>query len=155
VGKWRQRFVAARLAGVLDELRPGAPRTIDDEQIEDVSVRRLETTPRGATHWRTRAMAKPTGQSALTISRIWRVFGLQTHRCETIKLSPTPLLIAKVRDCRGAVLQPLAHAVVVCVAIKPQVQALDRTALLLPLRGQWSGGPMIISATAPRCSMRR
>ncbi len=133
VGTWRQRFVGARVAGLFDEPRPGAPRTISDQQIEAIVVRTLEPTPRGATHWSTREMARATGLSAMTISRIWRAFGLQPHRSETFKLSPDPLLIEKVRDIVGLYLHPPAHAVVFCVDIKPQIQALDRTAPLLPL----------------------
>lgn len=134
VGKWRQRFVAERVAGLFDEPRPGAPRTISDQQIEDIVVRTLETTPRGATHWSTHAMARASGLSAMTISRIWRAFGLQPHRSETFKLSPDPLLIEKVRDIVGLYLNPPTHAVVLCVDVKPQIQALDRTAPLLPLQ---------------------
>src|SRR5690606_39146366 len=133
VGKWRQRFVERRIAGLLDEPRPGAPRKITDEQIEDVIVRTLETTPRGATHWSTREMARATGLSAMTISRIWRAFDLQPHRVETFKLSPDPQLIEKVRDIVGLYLNPPAHAVVFCVDVKPQIQALDRSAPVLPL----------------------
>ena len=134
VGKWRHRFIAHRVAGLFDEPRPGAPRRITDAQIEAVIVRTLETTPRGATHWSTREMAKATGLSAMTISRVWRAFGLQPHRTETFKLSPDPLLIEKVRDIVGLYLTPPAHAVVFCVDEKPQIQALDRTAPLLPLQ---------------------
>lgn len=134
VGKWRQRFVTQRVAGLFDEPRPGAPRTIGDEQIEAVVVRTLESTPPGATHWSTRDMARATGLSAMTISRIWRAFGLQPHRSENFKLSPDPLLIEKVRDIVGLYLTPPAHAVVFCVDVKPQIQALDRTAPLLPLQ---------------------
>lgn len=134
VGKWRRRFVEDRVAGLLDEPRPGAPRQIPDAQIEDVIVRTLESTPRGATHWSTRDMAKATGLSHMTISRIWRAFGLKPHRSETFKLSPDPLLIAKVRDIVGLYLNPPDHAVVFCVDVKPQIQALDRTAPLLPLQ---------------------
>jgi transposase len=134
VGKWRQRFVAARVAGLVDDPRPGAPRRVTDAAIEDVVVRTLETTPCGATHWSTRDMAKATGLSAMTISRVWRAFGLQPHRTETFKLSPDPQLIDKVRDIVGLYLNPPQHAVVFCVDEKPQIQALDRTAPLLPLR---------------------
>jgi len=134
VGKWRTRFLTARVAGLFDEPRPGAPRQIGDDTIEAVIVRTLETTPRGATHWSTRDMAKATGLSAMTISRIWRAFGLQPHRSETFKLSPDPLLIDKVRDIVGLYLNPPVHAVVFCVDVKPQIQALDRTAPLLPLQ---------------------
>ena len=97
-------------------------------------MRTLESTPKGATHWSTRDMAKATGLSHMTISRIWRAFGLQPHRTETFKLSPDPLLIEKVRDIVGLYLNPPAHAVVFCVDVKPQIQALDRTAPLLPLQ---------------------
>lgn len=134
VGKWRRRFVEDRVAGLMDEPRPGAPRQITDEQIEDVIVRTLESTPKGATHWSTREMAQATGLSHMTISRIWRAFGLQPHRSETFKLSPDPLLIDKVRDIVGLYLNPPAHAVVFCVDVKPQIQALDRSAPLLPLQ---------------------
>ena len=134
VGKWRRRFIEQRVAGLLDEPRPGAPRQITDTQIEDVIVRTLESTPRGATHWSTREMARTTGLSAMAVSRIWRAFGLQPHRSETFKLSPDPLLIDKVRDIVGLYMQPPTHAVVYCVDVKPQIQALDRTAPLLPLQ---------------------
>lgn len=134
VGKWRGRFVEKRVSGLMDEPRPGAPRQITDAQIEDVIVQTLESKPRGATQWSTREMARSTGLSAMAISRIWRAFGLQPHRAETFKLSPDPLLIDKVRDIVGLYLQPPTHAVVFCVDVKPQIQALDRTAPLLPLQ---------------------
>jgi len=134
VGKWRTRFVEQRMAGLYDEPRPGAPRNITDEQIEQVVVRTLESTPRGATHWSTRAMAQATGLSHMAISRIWHAFGLQPHRSEAFKLSPDPLLVPKVRDIVGLYLNPPDHAVVLCVDEKSQIQALDRTAPLLPLR---------------------
>src|SRR5919106_5553272 len=89
------RFVAERVAGLFDEPRVGAPRQITDDKVEDVIIRTLETTPRGATHWSTRAMAKATGFSHMTISRVWHAFGLQPHRTETFKLSPDPQLIEK------------------------------------------------------------
>ncbi len=120
--------------GLLDEPRPGTPRRITDEQVEAVIVRTLETTPRGATHWSTRGMAKASGLSPMAISRIWRAFGLQPHRAETFKLSPDPLLIDKVRDIVGLYMAPPEHALVLCVDEKSQIQALDRTAPLLPLR---------------------
>jgi transposase len=134
VCKWRARFVVDRVGGLFDEPRPGTPRQIDDAQIEAVIVRTLETTPRGATHWSTRDMAKATGFSHMTISRVWRAFGLQPHRTETFKLSPDPLLIEKVRDIVGLYMNPPDHAVVLCVDEKSQIQALDRTAPLLPMR---------------------
>ncbi len=134
VSKWRARFIVDRVAGLFDEPRPGAPRQIEDAKIEELIVRTLETTPRGATHWSTRSMAKATGFSHMTISRVWRAFGLKPHRSETFKLSPDPLLVEKVRDIVGLYLNPPEHAVVLCVDEKSQIQALDRTAPLLPMR---------------------
>ena len=134
VGKWRSRFVQDRLEGLYDEPRPGAPRTMTDEQVEQVVMRTLESTPRGATHWSTREMAKATGYSHMTISRIWQAFGLQPHRSESFRLSPDPLWVPKVRDIVGLYMNPPEHAMVLCVDEKSQIQALDRTAPLLPLR---------------------
>jgi transposase len=110
VCKWRGRFVRQRLDGLFDEPRPGAPRTITDEQVEQVSVRTLETTPRAATHWSVRDMAHAVGLSRMAISRTWHTFGLQPHRRETFKLSNDPLLIEKIRDIVGLHLNPPAHA---------------------------------------------
>ena len=134
VCKWRARFVADRVAGLFDEPRVGAPRQIPDAKVEEVVIRTLETTPRGATHWSTRGMAKAMGFSHMTINRVWRAFGLQPHRTETFKLSPDPQLIEKVRDIVGLYMNPPDHAVVLCVDEKSQIQALDRTAPLLPMR---------------------
>jgi transposase len=134
VGKWRSRFLKDGLEGLYDEQRPGAPRRIGDEQIEQVVIQTLESTPRGQTHWSTREMAKHTGLSRMAISRIWRAFGLQPHRTESFKLSPDPLLIDKVRDIVGLYMNPPDHALVICVDEKSQIQALDRTQPLLPLR---------------------
>jgi len=134
VCKWRGRFVRQRLDGLYDEPRPGAKRTITDEQVEAVIIRTLETTPRGATHWSTRDMAKAVGLSHMAISRMWHTFGLQPHRSETFKLSNDPLLVEKVRDIVGLYLNPPAHAAVFCVDEKPQIQALDRTQPLLPMQ---------------------
>jgi transcriptional regulator with XRE-family HTH domain len=134
VGKWRARFVARRLDGLLDEPRPGAPRRIGDAQIEAVVRRTLEATPRNATHWSTRAMAAKTGLSQTTISRIWRAFALQPHRTESFKLSQDPLFIDKVRDIVGLYLAPPDKALVLCVDEKAQIQALDRSQPLLPMR---------------------
>jgi transposase len=134
VCKWRGRFITYRLDGLYDEPRPGAKRTITDAQVEQVIVRTLETTPRGATHWSTREMAKAVGLSHTAISRIWQTFGLQPHRTETFKLSNDPLLVEKVRDIVGLYLDPPAKAAVFCVDEKPQIQALDRTQPLLPLQ---------------------
>lgn len=134
VGKWRRRFIEGRTAALFDEPRPGAPRTITDAQVEDVILRTLESKPKGATHWSTRDMARATGLSHMTINRIWRAFDLQPHLEDTFKLSPDPLLIDKVRDIVGLYLNPPEHAVVFCVDVKPQIQALDRTAPLLPMQ---------------------
>ena len=101
VGKWRQRFVDQRLDGLLDEPRPGAPRKIDDVQVERIVRLTLESTPADATHWSTRAMAKRCGLSQASVGRIWRAFGLQPHRVEGFKLSKDPLFIDKVRDIVG------------------------------------------------------
>lgn len=114
VGKWRARFCAQGVEGLLDEPRPGAPRQIGDEQVEQVIVKTLETTPRAATQWSTRSMAKASGLSQTAVSRIWRAFGLQPHRSETFKLSRDPLFIEKVRDIVGLYLNPPDHALVLC-----------------------------------------
>ena len=133
VGKWRSQFVRDRLDGLTDEPRPGAPRRIMDDHVEDVVTRTLESTPRGATHWSTRDLAKKVGFSQSTISRIWRAFGLQPHRSETFKLSKDPMLVEKVRDVVGLYLNPPDNAVVLCVDEKSQIQALNRTQPLLPM----------------------
>jgi transposase len=134
VGKWRSRFLKTRLEGLYDEPRPGAPRQVGDAQVEQVVIQTLESTPRGETHWSTRGLAKATGLSRMTISRIWHAFGLQPHRTDTFKLSPDPLLIDKVRDIVGLYMNPPDHALVLCVDEKTQIQALDRTQPLLPMR---------------------
>jgi transposase len=134
VGKWRARFLKTRLEGLYDEPRPGAPRKVSDAQIEQAVIKTLESTPRGETHWSTRGLAKATGLSRMTISRIWHAFGLQPHRSDTFKLSPDPLLIEKVRDIVGLYMNPPDHALVLCVDEKTQIQALDRTQPLLPMR---------------------
>ena len=133
VGKWRQRFVVDRLDGLHDELRPGAPRSIGDDDVERVIVATLEQTPTNATHWSTRSLAATTGMSQSAISRIWRAFGLKPHLVDNFKLSPDPLFIDKVRDLVGLYLNPPDAAVVLCVDEKSQIQALDRTAPVLPL----------------------
>jgi transposase len=133
VGKWRARFVARRLDGLHDEPRPGGPRTIDDDDVERIIVKTLEETPADATHWSTRSMATATGMSQSAVSRIWRAFGLKPHLVEDFKLSPDPLFIDKVRDIVGLYLNPPDAAVVLCLDEKTQVQALDRTAPILPL----------------------
>ena len=134
VGKWRGRFISKRLEGLLDEPRPGRPRELGDERIEQLITMTLNAQPRGATHWSTRGLAKQLTVSQSTVSRVWRAFGLQPHRSETFKLSTDPLFIEKVRDIVGLYLDPPLKAMVLCVDEKSQVQALDRTQPLLPLR---------------------
>jgi transposase len=134
VCKWRGRFVKKGIAGLLDEPRAGVPRKITDDQVEAMIVRTLESTPRDATHWSTRSMAAVTGLSRATVGRIWRAFGLQPHRTETFKLSTDPQLIEKVRDIVGLYLNPPERALVLCADEKSQIQALDRTQPILPMR---------------------
>jgi transposase len=133
VGKWRSRFVVDRLDGLVDEPRPGAPRKITDEQVERVVVDTLESTPRDATHWSRASMAAHSGVSESTVGRIWKAFRLQPHRAETFKLSTDPLFIDKVRDVVGLYLDPPERAIVLSVDEKTQVQALDRSAPVLPM----------------------
>src|SRR5215218_4904301 len=133
VTKWRSRFVARRLEGRADEPRPGAARTITDEQVEQVLLMTLETTPKDATHWSTRSLAGATGMSQSAISRIWRAFGLKPHLVDTFKLSTDPQFIEKVRDVVGLYLNPPQAAMVLCVDEKSSIQALDRPAPILPL----------------------
>jgi transposase len=134
VGKWRARFLERRLDSLLDEPRPGTPRKIGDEEVERVLALTLESTPRDATHWSTRSLAAEAGLSRSTVSRIWRAFALQPHRSETFKLSKDPLFVEKVRDIAGLYLNPPDRALVLCVDEKSQIQALDRTQPLLPMR---------------------
>lgn len=134
VGKWRRRFLDQRVDGLRDEPRSGAPRTIDDERIEAMIVRTLEGQPPDATHWSSRDMARACGLSVSSVQRIWRAFGLQPHRLETFKLSTDPDFVGKVRDVVGLYVSPPQHAVVLCVDEKSQIQALDRTQPMLPLR---------------------
>jgi len=134
VCKWRRRFLEGRLDALYDEPRPGAPRRITDAQVERVVTATLETTPRGETHWSTRSMAKHMGIGRTAVHEIWQAFRLQPHRSETFKLSKDPLLVPKVRDVVGLYLNPPDHAVVLCVDEKSQIQALERTQPLLPLR---------------------
>jgi len=133
VGKWRGRFARRGFDGLHDEPRPGKPRSIGDDRIERVIVKTLEEQPSDATHWSTRSMAQATGMSQSAISRIWRAFGLRPHQTESFKLSPDPQFIDKVRDIVGLYLNPPEAAVVLCVDEKAQIQALDRSAPILPL----------------------
>jgi transposase len=131
---WRERFAEHRLDGLSDEPRCGAPRQIGDERIEEIVVKTLETKPAAATHWSTRGMAKASGVSASSVHRIWRAFSLQPHRSETFKLSTDPQFVEKLRDIVGLYLDPPDKALVICVDEKSQIQALDRTQPLLPMR---------------------
>jgi transposase len=126
--------MAQRLEGLHDEPRPGAPRSIGDDDVEMLIVKTLEETPADATHWSTRSMANATGMSQSAVSRIWRAFGLKPHLVDTFKLSPDPLFVDKVRDIVGLYINPPDAALVLCVDEKTQIQALDRTSPVLPLR---------------------
>ena len=134
VVKWRKRFVEDRLDGLSDDLRPGTPRKISDDKLEEVLIQTLESTPKAATHWSTRSMAESCGISKSTVNRVWNAFCLRPHRSETFKLSTDPMFIEKVRDVVGLYMNPPEHAVVLCVDEKSQMQALDRTQPLLPMR---------------------
>ncbi|HEX6358208.1 IS630 family transposase [Actinophytocola sp.] len=133
VSKWRSRFLARRLEGLTDEPRPGRPRLIGDEQVEQVITKTLEETPGQDTHWSTRSMASATGMSQSAVSRIWRAFGLKPHLVETWKLSTDPQFIEKVRDVVGLYMAPPENALVLAVDEKSQMQAIDRTAPILPI----------------------
>jgi transposase len=133
VGKWRRRFLKDRVEGLLDDVRPGRPRTINDDQIAAVIERTLRSMPADATHWSIRSMAAATGYSHTTIRRIWRAFGLQPHRSESFKLSSDPLFVDKVRDIVGLYLSPPNRALVLSLDEKSQIQALDREQPVLPM----------------------
>lgn len=134
VVKWRKRFLDRRLDGLVDEPRPGAPRSIGDDAVEAVIVRTLEDKPTDATHWSTRDLAKQTGMSASSVGRIWQAFGLKPWLTDTFKLSEDPQFVDKVRDVVGLYMNPPEHAVVMCVDEKTSIQALDRTQPILPMR---------------------
>jgi len=134
VAKWRRRFAAERLDGLVDEPRPGRPRTVTDAHVDAVITRTLESTPRDATHWSTRSMAAEVGLTQSAVHRIWKAFGLQPHRAETFKLSRDPQFVAKVRDIVGLYVNPPERAVVLCVDEKSQIQALDRAQPILPMQ---------------------
>ena len=134
IGKWRRRFAEYRLDGLRDDPRAGAPRTVEDARVEAVVTATLESMPKGATHWSSRGMARESGLSVSTVQRIWRAFGLQPHRLETFKLSCDPDFVAKVRDVVGLYMEPPDRAIVLCVDEKSQIQALDRSQPMLPMR---------------------
>ena len=133
--KWRERFEEAGIDGIVkDAPRPGRRRKLTVEKIEAILDDTMHTKPPHATHWTSRAMAERHGVSFTAIQRVWRMFGLQPHRTETFKLSDDPEFVAKVRDIIGLYLNPPDKAVVLCVDEKSQIQALDRTQPILPLR---------------------
>ncbi len=134
VGKWRRRFAERRLDGLYDEPRSGTPRRIGDDEIAETVRRTLEETPADATHWSLRSMARAVGHAPSTIHGIWRAFGLQPHRSENFKLSSDPFFVEKVRDIVGLYMAPPERALVLCVDEKSQIQALDRSQPLLPMR---------------------
>ena len=156
VCKWRERFRVNRLEGLLDEPRPGAPRSISDAKVEAVITQTLESMPTNCTHWSTRLMAQRTGLSQTAIVRIWRAFGLQPHRVENFKFSKDPQFVEKVRDIVGLYMNPPEHAMVLCVDEKSQVQALNRTQPILPWRQACRpASPMTTNGMASlRCSPR-
>ena len=133
VGIWRKRYRTQRIAGLYDEPRPGGPRSIHDEQVATLLRKTLKTKPKDGTHWSCRSIAAETKLSKSTVQRVWKAFGLQPHRQKHFKISTDPFFVEKVRDIIGLYLNPPDHAVVLCVDEKSQIQALDRTAPLLPL----------------------
>ena len=133
VGKWRSRFIDDGVDGLLDEQRPGAPRKITDQEVEEVITQTLESLPKGRTHWSTRKMAQKAEISHSTVGRIWRCFGLQPHVTETFKISTDPLFVEKLRDIVGLYMNPPDHAVVLAFDEKPQIQALERAQPILPM----------------------
>ena len=134
VGKWRERFHGRGLDGLGGESRPGAPRKITGAKVEEAVTRTLESLPAAATHWRTRSLVSQVGLSQSAVVRVWNAFGLQPHRSETFKISTDPFFVEKVRDVVGLYVNPADHAMVLCVDEKSQMQALDRTQPILPLR---------------------
>jgi transposase len=133
VSKWRKRFAEHRLDGLIDEPRPGAVRTISDDTVEQVVIDTLESAPKDATHWSTRSMAERHQMSHQTVSRIWRAFGLKPWEIDEFKISPDPQLVEKIRDIVGLYMNPPVNAAVFAVDEKPQIQALNRTAPILPM----------------------
>lgn len=133
VGKWRRRFVVNGIAGLADAPRPGGPRSIDDESIAQLLRMTLETKPRGATHWSTRSLAKKLGLSHATVGRVWRAFNVKPHQSESFSLSNDPFFVEKVRDVVGLYMSPPDNAIVLCVDEKSQIQALERSQLVLPM----------------------
>ena len=134
VGKWRSRFIDRRIPGLYDDVRPGKPRSIDDERVAQLIKTTLHTKPtNGSTHWSVRSVAAETGISKSSVARYFQLFGLQPHRAEGFKLSNDPFFIEKLRDVVGLYLSPPDNALVICVDEKSQCQALERTQPMLPM----------------------
>ena len=133
VGKWRQRFIERRIQGLYDELRPGRPRSISDEQVASLLRRTLKTRPPAGTHWSVRLAAEENGLSKSTVHRVFQIFAVQPHRSKSFKLSTDPFFVEKVRDIVGLYLNPPDHAMVLAVDEKSQIQALSRTQPVLPM----------------------
>ncbi len=134
VGKWRSRFATGRMEALVDAPRPGAPRTISDEKVEQVVTDTLEQKPKARSHWSSRLMAEKSGISDHSVRRIWKAFGLKPHQVQSFKLSKDPMFVEKVRDIVGLYLNPPEKAMVLCVDEKSQCQALERTQPILPMR---------------------
>ena len=130
---WRARYERSGIGGLSDEARPGRPRTIDHRRIIAAT---LKAPPKklGITHWSSRLLAAQLGIGDATVARAWREYGVAPWRCETFKFSTDPELVAKVTDVVGLYLAPPENAVVLCVDEKSQIQALDRTAPMLPMQ---------------------
>jgi putative transposase len=133
VGKWRRRFIERRLPGLYDELRPGRPRSIEDEKIATLLRRTIASKPKAGTHWTVRDAAQVSGISKSTVHRLFQAFAVQPHRTRSFKLSTDPFFVEKVRDIVGLYLNPPDHALVLCVDEKSQIQALNRTQPVLPM----------------------
>lgn len=153
VGKWRTRFIERRIPGLYDDVRPGKPRTIDDERVAQLIKSTLHTKPaNGSTHWSVRTVAAETGISKTSVQRYFQLFGLQPHRTESFKLSNDPFFIEKLRDVVGLYLSPPDNALVICVDEKSQCQALERTQPMLPMRPRVTPTPVRVSTVTQRFS---
>jgi transposase len=152
--RWRNWFAELRLDGLPDEPRPGQPRTVTDAQVEEAIVKTMASTPKNATHWSTRSMAAEVGLTQTAVHRIWKALGLQPHRQDTWKLSKDPQFVGKVRDVVGLYLDPPESAVVLCVDEKSQIQALDRTAPILPRVPERATHDYKRSGTVTRATVR-
>jgi putative transposase len=153
VGKWRKRFVEQGIEGLYDEVRPGRPRSVEDERLAALIRKTLKTKLKDGTHWSCRTMAEEIGLSKSTVQRVWNTFGLQPHRQRYFKLSNDPFFVEKVRDIVGLYLNPPENAMVLCVDEKSQCQALERTQPMLPMGLGYVEGVMIfVMVTDPSSS---